>query len=160
MNHFARGGVAAIAFTLLALPSSASTVEEAFAAVPPHPSVATVLESCQEDMAMFCGDGAFRMDVLASCLRENEDLLTPACADVQADFRTRSISLRNAMQPFRDNETAACADDAARLCEGSPVGRATCLRLNADDLSPACSSARAQSAEARRVARNLHRVAR
>lgn len=164
MRNSLRGGLAALSCALvcalLASPAAARDIEEAFVAVPSHPSVSTVLESCQEDMEMFCGDGAFRMDVLALCLRENEDLLTPACADVQADFRSRSAALRTAMQPFREAETAACADDAARLCSGSPVGRATCLRLNADALSPACSGARAEAAEARRVARNLHRVAR
>lgn len=164
MRPFLRRGAAAFAFALgfalIAQPASAGDVEAAFGSVPAYPSVATVLDACQEDMATFCGDGAFRMDVIALCLRENEDLLTPACADVQADFRSRSAALRTAMQPFREAETAACAEDAARLCAGSPVGRATCLRLNADKLSAACSDARAQAAEARRVARNLHRPAR
>lgn len=164
MRFFSRRRAAALvgagALLLIATPSSALDVEAAFAAVPAHPNVATVLDACQEDMATFCGDGAFRMDVLALCLRENEDLLTPACADVQADFRSRSAALRTAMQPFREAETSACAEDAARLCADSPLGRATCLRLNADALSAVCSDARAQAGEARRVARNLHRPAR
>lgn len=158
MKRFLRGGLLA-AMCFLPLSATADEVERAFAAVPPHPAVGAVLEACQADMASFCGDGAFRMDVIALCLRENEDLLSPACADVQSDFRNRSAALRAAFQPYREAEAAACADDAARLCANSPVGRATCLRLNAEALAPACASARADMAEARRVARNLHRPA-
>lgn len=131
--------------------------EAAFAEVPAHPTVEAVLEACHDDMIALCGDAAFRMDALAGCLRENEDILSPACGAVQEDFRARSAALREAMRPFREAATQACAADAAALCAGVNLGRATCLRMNADALSTECAAARDALSGAQRVARSLHR---
>lgn len=139
-------------------PARAVELEGAFAAVPAHPSVEAMLESCHDDMIALCGDTAFRMDTLSGCLRENEEILSPTCSAIQDDFRQRSAALREAMLPFRTAATQACAADVASLCNGVPGGRATCLRTNAEKLSMECSTAQETLRGAQRVARNLHRA--
>jgi len=139
-------------------PARAVELEGAFAAVPPHPSVEAMLESCHDDMIALCGDTAFRMDTLSGCLRENEEILSPTCSAIQEDFRQRSAALREAMLPFRTAATQACAADVASLCTGVPGGRATCLRMNAEKLSTECSTAQETLRGAQRLARNLHRA--
>ena len=139
-------------------PARAVELDGAFSSVPPHPSVEVMLESCHDDMIALCGDSAFRMDMLASCLRENEEILSPTCSAVQEDFRQRSAALREAMLPFRTAATQACAADVESLCTGVPGGRATCLRMNAEKLSTECSSAQETLRGAQRIARNLHRA--
>lgn len=133
-------------------------LEGAFAAVPPHPSVEAMLDSCHDDLIALCGDTAFRMDTLSACLRENEEILSPTCSAIQEDFRQRSAALREAVLPFRTAATQACAADVASLCTGVPGGRATCLRMNAEKLSTECSAAQETLRGAQRVARNLHRA--
>jgi len=137
--------------------SRANEFENAFSAVPAHPSVEAVLESCHEDMIALCGDTAFRMDTLSACLRENEEILSSSCSAVQGDFRQRSAALREAMQPFRAAATEACLGDVASLCGDARTGHATCLRTNADKLSADCGKARETLRGAQRTARNLHR---
>jgi hypothetical protein len=153
---------AAIVYAVTALTgaseSRADPFEGAFSAVPPHPSVEAVLESCHDDMIALCGDAAFRMDTLSACLRENDEILSPGCSVVQEDFRQRSTALREAMLPFRTTATEACAGDVARLCTGVPGGRATCLRNNADKVSAECGTAQETLRGAQRLARNLHRA--
>lgn len=138
-------------------PSRAAELEGAFASVPAYPSVEAVLDACHDDMIALCGDQAFRMDMLASCLRENEEILSPSCSALQEDFRERSTALRAAMLPFRTAAADACSGDVASLCGEGRTGRATCLRMNADRLSPACSAAQETLRSAQRLARNLPR---
>ncbi|HSP24132.1 MAG TPA: hypothetical protein VLQ65_03065 [Saliniramus sp.] len=153
---------AAIVYVLHALGAGAvaraNELDNAFSAVPAYPSVEAVLEACHDDMIALCGDAAFRMDMLSACLRENEEILSPSCSTVQDDFRQRSAVLREAMLPFRTAATEACAADVASLCTGVPGGRATCLRRNADKVSPECGLAQETLRGAQRVARNLHRA--
>ena len=159
MSHFFSGLAALLLIVIVcAGPARAAELEGAFASVPPHPSVEAVLEACHDDMIALCGDAAFRMDALSSCLRENEDILSPGCGAVQEDFRQRSAALRAAMLPFRNAATEACAADVEALCGGVRTGRATCLRMNADRLSPACTKAQETLRGAQRLARNLHRA--
>ncbi len=153
---------AAIVYVVHALAGAsearADPYEGAFTSVPAYPSVEVVLEACHDDMIALCGDAAFRMDMLSACLRENDEILSPGCSTVQEDFRQRSAALREAMLPFRTAVTQACAADAARLCTGVPGGRATCLRTNADKVSPECGTAQETLRGAQRLARNLHRA--
>ena len=139
-------------------PARAAELEGAFTSVPPYPSVEAVLEACHDDMIALCGETAFRMDTLSTCLRENEEILSPSCSVVQENFRQRSTVLREAMLPFRTAATEACASDAATLCGDGRNGRAGCLRTNADKLSTECKMARETLRSAQRLARNLHRA--
>jgi hypothetical protein len=152
----------AIVYVLHALTAGAASraneVENAFHAVPDYPSVEAVLEACHDDMIALCGDAAFRMDTLGACLRENDEILSPGCSMVQDDFRQRSAALREAMLPFRTAATEACAGDVATLCAGISLGRASCLRMNADKISAECSRAQEILRGAQRLARNLHRA--
>lgn len=159
MSRLLGGVVGAFLVAILSAgPSRAVEIEGAFAVVPAYPSVEAVLESCHDDMIALCGDAAFRMDTLSTCLRENEEILSPSCSAIQENFRQRSTVLREAMLPFRTGATEACASDVAALCGGGGNGRASCLRANADKLSVECKAARETLRSAQRLARNLHRA--
>ncbi len=151
-----------ISAALGSLPARANEIADAFAQVPRHPPVEAVLDACHDDMIALCGDAAFRMDTLSACLRENEEILSPACSAVQDDFRQRATALREALSPFREAAVQACAADAEALCSPgrseASMGRATCLRLNAERLSEPCAAAQETLRAAQRIARNLHRA--
>lgn len=85
---------------------------------------------CADDIANFCKDVKHGGGRIASCLKEDEKDLSPAC------------KARNAEMMMRAKEVdKACADDIDKFCKDVQPGRgnmARCLREHKDELSPEC----------------------
>jgi len=106
-------GTSAVAIAASCLPMSAS---------------AQAQQACAGDIETYCkgipqGGGA-----IATCLRQNQQQLSPGCQRGMASMAT-----------MRKEVVAACEDDMHRYCAGAAPGTAKeCLRANFRQLSPAC----------------------
>jgi len=85
---------------------------------------------CADDIAKFCKDVKPGGGRIATCLKEHERDLSPAC------------KARNAEMMMRAKEAhKACADDVDKFCKDVQPGRgnmARCLKEHKDELSPEC----------------------
>ena len=88
--------------------------------------------ACRADAEKFCKDVQPGEGRMAKCLAQHESELSKGCREGMAKGRKRM-----------EEVTAACHDDASKLCAGVEPGKgrmARCLAGRKNELSPACSA--------------------
>jgi hypothetical protein len=85
---------------------------------------------CADDISKFCKDVKPGGGRIASCLKEHEKDLSPACKTRTEEMMMRAREIHK-----------ACADDIDKFCSDAQPGKghmARCLREHKDELSPEC----------------------